>query len=141
LNDPKEKLSWAVYMEELRSAVAQDPDTAAQVRKTFEKQRGADAGLLYRMLWGYSAADLKNGADKDLVDGLDRQDSLDFRVMSIWNLQNITGSGNLGYRPEDLAGKRNRPYNAWKERLRQRKIVPHAAGANPRGKAAATKGG
>jgi hypothetical protein len=136
LNDPKEKLAWGVCMEELRGAVARDPDTAAQVRATFEKQRGADASFLYRMLWGYSAADLKNGAAKDLVDSMDK-DSLDARVMSFWNVQNITGSAHHGYRPEDIANKRRTPYNAWKEKLRQGKIVPHAGGVSPKGKAGA----
>lgn len=138
LNDPKEKLAWDDCMDELQLAVARGPETAAQVRSAFEKLRGDEALLLYRMLWGYSAAHLKNGAAKDLVDGLDK-DSLDYRVMSFWNLQNIAGPAHHGYRPEDTASKRRTPYNAWKEKLRQGKIVPHASGT-PKGKAAAAKG-
>ena len=140
LNDPKEKLSWPAYMEELRAAVTRSPESAAKIRSTFEKQRGTDAPFLYRMLWGYSLADLKNGADKDLVDALDK-DSLDYRVMGFWNLQNITGSAHHGYRPEDMANKRRTPYNAWKEKLRQKKIVPQGTSAASKGKAAASKGG
>jgi hypothetical protein len=140
LNDPKEKLAWGAYMEELRSAVARGPETAAQIRKTFEKQRSSDAAFLYRMLWGYTAADLKNGAAQDLVNALDK-DSLDYRVMGFWNLQNITGAAHHGYRPEDMANKRRTPYNAWKEKLRLGKIVPQSSVATPKGKAAASKGG
>jgi hypothetical protein len=137
LNDTKEKLSWPTYLEEMRLAITRSPETAAQVRATFQKQRGADAPFLYRMLWGYTAADLKNGADKDLIAALDN-DALDYRVMSFWNLQNITGSGHHGYRPEDPTNKRRTPYNAWKDKLRQGKILP--AGATGKSKAAAKSG-
>jgi hypothetical protein len=128
LNDTKEKLSWGVCMEELRLAVARSPETAAEVRATFVKQRGAEAAtFLFRTLWGYSAGDLKSGAAKDLVDAMDN-DAVDYRVMSFLTLQNITGAPHHGYRPEDQANKRRTPYNAWKEKLRQGKIVPQAAG-------------
>jgi hypothetical protein len=137
LNDTKEKLSWPTYLEEMRLAIARSPETAAQVRATFQKQRGVDAPFLYRMLWGYTAADLKNGADKDLIAALDN-DALDYRVMSFWNLQNITGAGHHGYRPEDPTNKRRTPYNAWKDRLRQGKILP--AGSTTKSKGAAKSG-
>ncbi len=133
LNDTKEKLSWNSCMEELRLAVARSPETAAEVRATFVKERAADATFLFRTLWGYSAGDLKTGAAKDLVDAMDN-DSVDCRVMSFLTLQNITGAPHHGYRPEDLANKRSRPYNAWKEKLRQGKIVPQASGSS-KGKA------
>jgi len=137
LNDTKEKLSWPTYLEEMRLAITRSPETAAQVRATFQKQRGADAPFLYRMLWGYTAADLKNGADKDLIAALDN-DALDYRVLSFWNLQSITGSGHHGYRPEDPTNKRRTPYNAWKDKLRQGKILP--AGATGKSKASAKSG-
>jgi hypothetical protein len=128
LNDTKEKLSWGVCMEELRLAVARSPETAAEVRATFVKQRGAEAAtFLFRTLWGYSAGDLKSGAAKDLVEAMDN-DAVDYRVMSFLTLQSITGAPHHGYRPEDLANKRRTPYNAWKEKLRAGKIVPQAAG-------------
>ena len=136
LNDPKEKRSWGICMEELRLAVARSPEAAAEVRATFVKQRAADATFLFRTLWGYSAGDLKTGAAKDLVDAMDK-DSVDYRVMSFLTLQNITGAPHHGYRPEDPANKRSRPYNAWKEKLRSGKIVPQAAGST---KGKATKG-
>jgi hypothetical protein len=115
-------------MEELRLAVARSPETAAEVRATFVKQRGAEAAtFLFRTLWGYSAGDLKTGAAKDLVEAMDN-DSVDYRVMSFLTLQNITGAPHHGYRPEDAANKRRTPYNAWKEKLRSGKIVPQGAG-------------
>jgi hypothetical protein len=138
LNDPKEKLFWPVAMEELRAAIARSPEAAAAIRTTFEKQRSGDASALFRMLWGYSTDDLKNGAARDLVEAMDNE-SLDMRVMSFWNLLNITGPGTHGYRPEDKTAKlRQRGYNAWKEMARQGKILPQAASG--KGKATA-KGG
>jgi hypothetical protein len=137
LNDPKEKLFWPVAMDELRAAVARTPETAAAVRTAFDKQRNSDASALYRMLWGYSTDDLKQGAARDLIEAMDH-DSLDVRVMSFWNLVHITGSGTHGYRPEEPAAKRQRPYNAWKEKARQGKILPQ--GSASKGKAV-SKGG
>jgi hypothetical protein len=134
LNDTKEKLSWGVCMEELRLAVARSPETAAEVRATFVKERGTEAAtFLFRTLWGYTAGDLKSGAAKDLVEAMDN-DAVDYRVMSFLTLQNITGAPHHGYRPEDPANKRRTSYNAWKEKLRQGKIVPQAAGST-KGKA------
>lgn len=138
LNDPKEKLFWPVAMEELRAAIARSPEAAAAIRTTFEKQRSGDASALFRMLWGYSTDDLKNGAARDLVEAMDNE-SLDMRVMSFWNLLNIAGPASHGYRPEDKTAKlRQRGYNAWKEMARQGKILPQAASG--KGKATA-KGG
>ncbi len=126
LNEKDDKTLWPTYIDELRSSVARSPEVAAKVRTAFDKQRNADAAALYRMLWGYSAEDLKNGADRDLVDALNH-DSLDVRVLAFWNLQNITGLSNFGYYPGDLAKKRSSAVNAWREKLRQGKIMPRAA--------------
>jgi hypothetical protein len=137
LNDPKEKLFWPVGMEELRAAVARSPEAAAAVRTAFEKTRSGDASALFRMLWGYSVDDLKNGAARDLIEAMD-SDSLDMRVMSFSNLVSIAGPGTHGYRPEDPAAKRQRAYNAWKEKARQGKIMPPSASGKSK---AAAKGG
>jgi hypothetical protein len=141
LNDPQEKQYWtgpdAPYILELRAAVSRSPQTAAKVRAVLDKTRANDSAALYRMLWGYSAEDLKNGADRDLVEGLEH-DSLDYRVLAAWNLQSITGLANLGYYPADLAGKRRTPVKSWQKHLRDGKIVPRAA-APTRPKNAASK--
>lgn len=136
LNEKDEKNLWPTYIDELRSSVARSPDTAAKVRTALDKQRNADAAGLFRMLWGYSADDLRGGADRDLVDALNH-DSLDLRVLAFWNLQNITGLPNFGYYPGDLAKKRNAPVNSWREKLRQGKIVPRAAASSTKSKAPA----
>jgi hypothetical protein len=77
------------------------------------------------MLWGYSTAELQNGAAAELVGGLSH-DSLDFRVVAIWSLKQITGPANHGYYPENLAKSRTAAVNRWKELLRRDRIVPSA---------------
>ena len=69
------------------------------VRAAFEKLRGDDAAELYRMLWGYTDAQLRDeGAANQLVEYLGNE-SLDFRVLAIINLSSIMGK-TLLYRPE-----------------------------------------
>lgn len=143
LGDQYEKTNWtyphALYVDDLRAAIARGPGPAAALRSSLERQRKPDSAALYRMLWGYSAEDLKNGADRDLIGALD-SDSLDVRVLAFYNLQSITGFANFGYYPEQQASKRVTPVKAWREKLRQGLIVPGAAAASPRGKASGKAG-
>ncbi len=125
LNDADQRTEWPRHIEALRAALARSPQTATAVRQAFEKHRGAEAEDLYRMLWGYSAVDLKDGAATKLVEYLNH-DSLDFRVLSFWNLQNITGL-TLFYRPESPVAKRRPQYLKWKERLKDGKLMPPPA--------------
>ncbi len=125
LNDPDQHAAWPAQIEALKSALARGPEVAAQVRATFEKQRGGDAKELYRMLWSYSSEDLKQGAANTLVDYLNH-DSLDFRVLSFNNLQSITNMGLL-YQPQDPPKKRAPHIQKWKEKLKDGKVVPASA--------------
>ena len=122
LNDADQRASWSAQIDSLRAAVARGPQTAALVRETFEKQRGGDAKSLYRMLWGYTADQLKADEAGKLVDDLNH-DSLDIRVVSFWNLQNITGMS-LFYRPEYTVAKRKAAVTKWREKLNAGKILP-----------------
>ena len=115
LNDPARKLDWPEYVDQLREAVARDSESAAAVRLALEKQYPQQAADLYRMLWGYTDKDLQTGADKDLVKALD-DDTLAVRVLSFWNLKELTGLG-LFYRPEQTAAKRQQPTRRWRQRL------------------------
>ena len=91
------------YVEQLREAVARGPETAAAVREAMEKHFGPEEGAaLYRMLWGYTNKDLKNGADLKLVQSLEHE-KIAFRVLGIWNLKDITGK-KMYYQPEQTAG-------------------------------------
>jgi hypothetical protein len=139
LNDEDLHYYWPAIMEELQAAVARGPSSAAAVRATLEKQRGAqDGAALFRMLWGYSAADLTGGADRELVQALDRGDALDFRVLGFLNLEKLTGGASHGYHPEDSDIKRRGPYNTWKQKIG--KIVPRSGGSTTKGRAPAAKG-
>jgi hypothetical protein len=125
LNDPLRKLEWPAwpdYIEELRSAVDRDPETAAAVRMAIEKQYPQQAAEMYRMLWGYTDKDLQAGEDSKLVRALDDNDVLAVRVLGIWNLKNITGLGNQYYQPEQPAAKRQQYMRRWKERRDKNEI-------------------
>ncbi|MEX2112171.1 MAG: hypothetical protein WD845_03250 [Pirellulales bacterium] len=133
LSEKDEKNLWPTYIEELRASIARSPETATAVRNTFDKQRGADGEALSRMLWGYSADDLQDGAAAQLVEGLNN-DGLDYRVLAIWNLRDITGEPNHAYYPENLTRQRTASVNTWKDLLRRGKIVPKAVAAATRAK-------
>ena len=129
LGDAEQKASWPGHVESLRMALTRGPENAAVVRETLEKQRGADAGLLYRMLWGYTVDQLKAGDDAKLVSLLDN-DSLDIRRLAFWNLQSITGKG-YAYYPEYPAARRKVPITKWRELLKSGGIVPPSPPAAP----------
>lgn len=120
LNDPMHRLDWPDYIDELRAAVARDPETAVAVREALEKQYPQQAAQLYRMLWGYSDKDLEAGEDENLVKALD-DDLLAVRVLSSWNLKDITGLGQY-YQPEQTAARRQQSVRRWRQRLEAKEI-------------------
>jgi hypothetical protein len=124
LGNDDERNDWPRHLDTLRAALARGPETAAQVREAFEKHRGADAPRLYRMLWGYTLDQFKDGAAAELVEGLN-SDSLDLRVLSFLNLQNMTGLS-LFYRPESAPVKRRPLYLKWKDRVRDGSLMAKA---------------
>ena len=126
LNDPEYKLVWSDYVDMLRSAVARDAETAAAVRATLEKQYPQQAMVMYRMLWGYTDNDLGKdkkpgmGEDAALVRGLD-DELLAVRVLSYWNLKEITGQG-AAFQPEQTAARRQQSVRRWRQRLDAKEI-------------------
>ncbi len=124
LDDEDSRTVWFDYLDELRAALARDPRLAAAVGEALEKHYGADAETLYRMLRGYSADDLRNGAAAALVEGLEHE-QLAVRVLSFWNLRELTGLG-LYYRPEHPAARRQQPVQHWRERLASGEIARRA---------------
>jgi len=127
LNDPVKKPEWPDYIEWLLAAVGRGPATAAAVRQALEKQYAKEAPSLYRMLWGYSDKDLQNGEDQKLVEALDAE-LLAARVLSFWNLRDLTGWG-LYYQPELTAAKRRLPVGNWRKRLEASEIRLEGPGA------------
>ena len=55
---------------------------------------------LYRLLWGYTETQLREGDDATLVEYLDHKE-LPFNILAFWNLHHITDKG-LRYRPLQL---------------------------------------
>jgi len=126
LRESSQKIAWPEQLAALRGALARGPEAARRVREAFESQRGAAGAELYRMLWGYNAQQLNDGAARQLVKYLDHPD-LDFRVLSFWNLERITGK-TLFYRPEYTDAQRRQPVYRWQKQLEGGDIVPKEAG-------------
>ena len=120
LNEASRRLEWPDYVEQLRDAITRGRDAAAAVHAAMEKQFSAEGNIAYRMLWGYTDKDLQNGQDAKLVELLEHE-VLAFRVLSFWNLRDITGWG-MYYRPELPPVKRKQAVLAWKQRCEEGKI-------------------
>jgi hypothetical protein len=122
LNDPEQKLIWSDYIDELRAAVIRGPRTAGQVRAAMENRLGNEQGAnLYEMLWRYRPGTLKPDDTQRLVKFLD-DETMALRVLSYWNLKNLTRDPNrdsshgltFAYRPEDTPARRQGASTRWK---------------------------
>jgi hypothetical protein len=122
LNSADQHAVWDDYLAQLQFALARGPETAVQVRQAFEKQYGKNAALLYRMLWGYTEADIQGGAGGALVECLDHE-ILAFRVLAFYNLEKFTGV-RFGYRPYDPPAKRQPTVIRWRDRLNTGLLAP-----------------
>jgi hypothetical protein len=125
LTNAAQKSYWDDAFDTLQAALARGPASAAEVRIALERLRGADAALLYRLLWGYSPEQLENvgdgGGAAELV-GLLEHERMDLRVLAFENLRRITGK-TLLYRPE-LTNRNNQSYvQRWREALSAKEIV------------------
>jgi hypothetical protein len=128
-SDPNFRLKWPEYIDLLRTAVTRDAESAAAVRADLEKQYPGQSEELYRMLWGYTDKNLEDGEDAKLVRGLE-SDKLAVRVLSIWNLKNITGLGGE-YRPEYTVTRRQPLTQRWWQRLEAKEIRMEPAAKKP----------
>ncbi len=125
LNDEHNKAYWGYLVATARNALARGPATAVKLRQAYEQRRGQTNGQeLYRMLGGYTKEQLTTGgAAAELVNYLDHE-SLDFRVLAITNLREITDK-HFNYMPQEkLAVNRRGPVNRWKQELSAGRIVP-----------------
>ena len=119
---------WTDHIGELRLALARGPESAAQVRTAIEKRRGEHADTLWRLLRGYSPAQLEAGEAEKLVKLLEH-DEMDIRVLAFDNLHRITGR-NFLYRPEKTAVRQRDRIRRWNDLLEQGQIV-YAAPPTP----------
>ncbi len=119
--DDRQRSYWTTEFDALRQSLSRNPEAAAKVRKALEAFNGADAADLYRLSWGYSAEQLREGIDRQLVDFLDH-DSLQIRVFAFENLQRITKK-TLLYLPQAAATQRRSSVQRWKEQLQNGAIT------------------
>jgi hypothetical protein len=144
-----EALSWnwrERALDGLRLAIRRGPATAALVRDALTKEFGdRNGGVMYRMLCGYSPADLKNGADAKLVENLEHAE-LSFRSLAAFNLMTILDNPiaplypPLGYQPEMPEYQRRTWVVRWREKLQKKEIAyrdPKATDPAAAGKKAA----
>ena len=98
LNDVDQIRAWPAHIDSLRTALSFSPEVAARVRKAMEDMRGPEAAVdLMEMVQGYSReqigrtpAEQQDGVLVKLLGWLD-SDSLDYRVLAIYNLNQIAG--------------------------------------------------
>ena len=121
LNDPDQRAQWLKHIEALRESLVLGPEVAGRIREAFERQLGDESNTLYRMLWAYGPENLKQGAAKELVDYLDH-DQLDYRVLALWNLKELTGLGTPHWL-QDPRADRSRLVRRWKERLAKGEVI------------------
>ncbi len=119
--DDRQRSYWTAEFDALRQSLSRNPEAAAKVRKALEAFSGADAADLYRLSWGYSAEQLREGVDRQLVDFLDH-DSLQIRVFAFENLQRITKK-TLLYLPQAAPTQRKSSVQRWKEQLQNGAIT------------------
>jgi hypothetical protein len=120
-NDERQRSYWTAELDELRAATCRSPKAAAAVRDTLHRFCGNEAANLYRLLWGYSPAQLQEGSATELVEFLDH-DSLSVRVLAFENLRRITNK-TLLFRPETTEARRKSSVQDWHEQLQQGAIV------------------
>jgi hypothetical protein len=113
--DERQRSYWASEFDVLRDMVSHGAETASRVRETLESTCGDDAVDLYRLVWGYSPQQLKEGGDAKLVDLLDH-DSMNVRVFASENLRRITDRTHH-FRPEGTDMRRRSSVQDWREEL------------------------
>ena len=130
LNDEQQKAVWNSHIDTLREAMALSPRLASQVRDAFVALRGEEAADdLMQMVQGYDVEAIRasqaaeEGAMRQLIGWLDN-DSLDYRVLALHNLQEITGKTLGGYRPEHNATQRQRAMRIWWDRFDKGELLP-----------------
>jgi len=141
LRDSEQKWpTWRTHIETLRAAMAHSPESAELVFKALVDQRGRSAAAdLYEMLCGYNAEQigtnteqLKTGALAKLIDWLE-QDSLDYRVLAVHDLWEITGK-QLMPNPAANATVRKQSVRRWRDRLQAGELEPVVKQEGERGR-------
>ena len=115
LNDSDQRIAWRSHIEAMRQAMARNPQVAEQLHEALIRLRGRDEGEdLLRMIVGFSPEEIgttreevKQGVVIDLIRWLEHP-SLDYRVLAIYNLDEIKGTEDLkDFRPDGLQRSRS----------------------------------
>ena len=130
LRDSEQKANWKTHIDTLRSAMALSPESANKVSQALIDQRGKPAAAdLYEMLCGYTPEQIgltpeqvKTGAIAKLIDRLE-DDSLDYRVLAIQDLWEITGK-RLMPNPSASLAERTQNIKRWRARLEAGEFKP-----------------
>ena len=130
LRDSDQKANWKMHIDALRAAMALNPEAANKVFESLVDQRGKPAAAdLYEMLCGYnteqigqSADQLKSGAIAKLINWLEN-DSLDYRVLAVQDLWEITGKRLMPNPAANLA-ERTQNVKRWRSRLEAGELKP-----------------
>jgi hypothetical protein len=121
LNDSDLRSYWHVLFEGLQNGMAMDPKTATDVRVAVERLRGDDGRILFRLLRGYSPAQLNEGGARELVELLENP-SMDIRVLAYENLKRITQKTHL-FRPDREPRQQKPAVLNWRKSLENGTIV------------------
>ena len=121
LNDADLRSYWNVLFDGLRAGMARSPASATDVRVAFERLRGDEGRQLYRLLRGYSPAQLGEGGAKELVDSLENP-AMDIRVLAYENLRRITQKTHL-FRPDREPRQQKPAILNWRKSLQNGTIV------------------
>jgi hypothetical protein len=120
-NDKSLRTFWPDLMFALQLAVAQDPESATNIRSTFERLRGTEGSQLFRFLWRYSPDQLADGGAETLVESL-ASPSMDIRVFAYENLFSIAQKTNA-YQPELDPDRQRRAILNWQRDLEEGEIA------------------
>jgi len=123
LRDSEQKASWKTHIDTLRTAMSLNPESANKVYQALVDQRGKPAAAdLYEMLCGYNADQIghtpdqmKTGAVAKLINWLE-DDSLDYRVLAVQDLWEITGK-RLMLNPAAKLPERTQNVKRWRSQL------------------------
>ena len=132
LRDSEQKANWKTHIDTLRTAMALSPESAEKVFQSLSDQRGKPAAAdLYEMLCGYNAEQIglnpeqmKSGAVLKLINRLE-DDSLDYRVLAVQDLWEITGKRLMPNPAANLA-ERTQNVRRWRARLEAGELKPVA---------------
>jgi hypothetical protein len=122
LRDSDQKANWKTHIETLRAAMALSPEPANHVYQALVEKREKAAPDLYEMLCGYNAEQvgqtpeqIKAGPIARLINWLE-DDSLDYRVLAVQDLSEITGK-TLMPNPAAKLADRTQAVRRWRSRL------------------------